>query len=70
MMTIRTAAATAASVIAARAADPLYTRPDAAAYLGVAPGTLEVWACTGRYNLPYLKIGALCYWLRNRLMKD
>lgn len=30
----------------------------AAAYLGVAVNTLEVWRCTKRYNLPYIKVGA------------
>lgn len=30
---------------------------DAAEYLGIAPSTLEVWRCTGRYNLPFEKIG-------------
>lgn len=25
--------------------------------LGVAPGTLEVWRCTGRYDLSYIKVG-------------
>lgn len=29
----------------------------AAALLDVSPGTLEVWRSTGRYNLPFLKIG-------------
>lgn len=29
----------------------------AAAYLDVAPGTLSVWRSTGRYALPFLKIG-------------
>jgi excisionase family DNA binding protein len=29
----------------------------AAALLDVSPGTLSVWRSTGRYNLPYLKIG-------------
>ncbi|NMF98327.1 helix-turn-helix domain-containing protein [Aromatoleum toluolicum] len=29
----------------------------AAALLDVAPGTLSVWRSTGRYNLPFLKIG-------------
>lgn len=29
----------------------------AAAMLDVAPGTLSVWRSTGRYALPYLKIG-------------
>jgi hypothetical protein len=29
----------------------------AAALLDTAPGTLSVWRSTGRYNLPFLKIG-------------
>lgn len=29
----------------------------AAAILDVSPGTLSVWRSTGRYNLPFLKIG-------------
>ena len=29
----------------------------AAALLTVAPGTLGVWRSTGRYNLPFIKIG-------------
>ncbi len=29
----------------------------AAAYLDVSPGTLSVWRSTGRYALPFLKIG-------------
>ena len=46
----------------ADAADPedtLVNRAEAAAYLGVSKGTLEVWACTKRYPLPYVKIGRL-----------
>ena len=35
----------------------LLDRPAAAAYLGVQPHTLSVWACTKRYNLPYVKVG-------------
>ena len=31
----------------------------AAALLDVSPGTLSVWRSTGRYNLPYLKVGRL-----------
>ena len=37
--------------------EPLMTREEAAAYLQVAPGTLAVWACTKRYNLPLFKVG-------------
>ncbi len=29
----------------------------AATYLGVTAGTLEVWRCTGRYKIPYTKVG-------------
>ncbi len=29
----------------------------AAALLDVSPGTLSVWRSTGRYNLPFFKIG-------------
>jgi excisionase family DNA binding protein len=46
----------------------------AAELLGVTPGTLSVWRSTGRYNLPFLKIGRkvryrcsdLETWLQNR----
>lgn len=29
----------------------------AAEYLDVETGTLATWRCTGRYNLPFVKIG-------------
>lgn len=29
----------------------------AADFLGVATGTLSVWRSTGRYNLPFIKVG-------------
>jgi excisionase family DNA binding protein len=38
----------------------LLTREQAANYLGVKTSTLAVWACTKRYNLPFVKIGRLC----------
>ncbi|MBX3151512.1 helix-turn-helix domain-containing protein [Candidatus Obscuribacterales bacterium] len=37
----------------------LLTRREAATYLGVSEQTLAIWKCTGRYNLPYIKIGRL-----------
>ena len=37
----------------------LLTRQQAAAYLGVKPQTLSVWACTKRYGLPFIKVGRL-----------
>jgi hypothetical protein len=35
----------------------LLTRFEAARFLGVAPNTLAVWACTNRYSLPFVKVG-------------
>jgi excisionase family DNA binding protein len=35
----------------------LLTREQAAAYLGVRPQTLAVWASAGRYNLPMVRVG-------------
>ena len=39
--------------------DRLLTRQEAAEFLGVTVSTLAVWACTGRYDLPYVKIGGV-----------
>jgi predicted DNA-binding transcriptional regulator AlpA len=38
---------------------PLLSRRQAAHYLGVTEQTLAIWKCTGRYNLPTVKIGRL-----------
>lgn len=38
-------------------ADFLLTRRQAARYLGIAEGTLRVWAHNKRYKLPYRKVG-------------
>lgn len=38
----------------------LLTTKQAASYLGLTnPNTLEVWRCTKRYPLPYIKVGGL-----------
>lgn len=29
----------------------------AASFIDVTPGTLSVWRSTGRYNLPFIKVG-------------
>jgi len=39
-------------------ADDLMTADAAAAYLGLRAGTLAVWRCTGRYGLPFVRVGA------------
>lgn len=40
---------------------------EAAKYLGVSPGTLEVWRATKRYNLPYIKVGRLIQYRKSDL---
>jgi hypothetical protein len=42
---------------AASARTELFSRREAAAYLGVAKQTLAIWKCTKRYNLSFIKIG-------------
>ena len=42
----------------------LLTRKEAAEFLGVKIGTLSVWACNKRYNLPYCKVGSLVRYRR------
>ncbi len=39
--------------------DPLLSRQEAARLLGVKVATLEVWASTRRYELPFVKVGRL-----------
>ena len=45
----------------------LLTRNEAAAYLGVKPQTLAVWATTKRYALPMVKVGSLVRYRRRDL---
>jgi excisionase family DNA binding protein len=45
----------------------LLNQDEAAAYLGVQPSTLEVWRCTKRYPLPYVKVGRLVRYRREDL---
>lgn len=35
----------------------LFTEDEAAAYLRVRPNTLSHWRSTGRYGLPYVRVG-------------
>lgn len=37
----------------------LHPNKSAAQYLGIEPGTLNVWRSTGRYDLAYIKVGRL-----------
>jgi excisionase family DNA binding protein len=49
-------ATTAITSLVERARELLDER-QAANYLTVSPGTLSVWRSTGRYNLPFVKVG-------------
>lgn len=42
--------------IAAQVGD-LLDETEAAQYLTLAPGTLSVWRSTGRYSIPFVKVG-------------
>ena len=47
--------------------ESLLDSPEAAAYLGVLPHTLEVWRCTQRYYIPYIKVGRRVKYRRSEL---
>jgi excisionase family DNA binding protein len=49
------------------AAPELMSRAEAADYIGVKAQTLAVWACAGRYGLPFVKVGRLCRYRRSDL---
>jgi excisionase family DNA binding protein len=46
---------------------PLLTRDEAAAYLGLQPQTLALWASVGRYDLPFIKVGRLVKYRKSDL---
>lgn len=49
--------------------DRLLSRDEAAQFLGVSKGTLEVWASTKRYDLPFIKIGRLAKYRMQDLLE-
>lgn len=49
--------------------DRLLSREEAATFLGVSKGTLEVWACTKRYPLPVVKVGRLAKYRYSDLIR-
>ena len=53
-------------VINARKNSQLSTT-DAAAYLGITAGTLNVWRCTKRHVIPYAKVGRLVRYKKDDL---
>jgi excisionase family DNA binding protein len=54
------------SILDARKNSQLSTT-DAANYLGITTGTLNVWRCTKRYQIPYIKVGRLVKYRRSDL---
>lgn len=36
---------------------PMTDENGAAEYIGIKPHTMSTWRCTGRYNLPFVKVG-------------
>ena len=49
--------------------DPLLDTIQAAAEIGVEPSTMEVWRCTKRYEIPYIKIGRMVRYRRSALLR-
>lgn len=47
----------------------LYTRKQAAEFLGVKENTLAVWHTTRRYDLPVVKVGRLCKYRLSDLLE-
>jgi excisionase family DNA binding protein len=45
----------------------LFPPKQAADYLGVSVGTLEVWRCNKRYPLPFIKVGRLVKYRKSDL---
>ena len=49
--------------------DKLLSTKETSAYLRLKEGTLDVWRCTKRYDLPYVKIGRRVYYRLNDIQK-
>ncbi len=45
----------------------LLNNDQSAAYIGVMPRTLEVWRCTKRHQIPYIKVGRLVKYRKSAL---
>lgn len=73
-MTNQTAAASNVAAILRPKNTDLVDEAQAAEILDLAPGTLSVWRSTGRYGIPFIKVGrkvrysrtALNAWLESR----
>jgi excisionase family DNA binding protein len=51
----------------AAASKQLLTPQEAAAFLTTTPGTLQIWRTTGRYSLPFVKLGGCVRYRREDL---
>jgi excisionase family DNA binding protein len=47
--------------------DPLFNNDQSANYIGVTPRTMEVWRCTKRHKIPYIKVGRLVKYRKSSL---
>ena len=54
-------------VLASLLRSDLINTEQAAAYLGVTSRTLEVWRCTKRHSIPYIKVGRLVKYRKTEL---
>ncbi len=52
----------------ATASGALLDEKAAAEFLTVSPGTLSVWRCTGRYGVPFIKVGRRVKYRRTDLI--
>lgn len=50
-----------------KSSDTLLNNTAAADYIGVTPRTLEVWRCTKRYTIPFIKVGRLIRYRQSAL---
>jgi len=48
--------------------DERLTVAEAAAFLRLVPNTLNIWRMTGRYNLPYVRVGRRVFYLKSDLI--
>ncbi len=49
--------------------DEFLNTAETATYLRIKENTLDVWRCTKRYDLPYVKIGRRVYYRLNDIQK-
>ena len=51
-----------------QAEDILFDTTEAAVFVGVKTGTLEIWSSTGRGGIPYIKVGRLVKYRKSALI--